>query len=90
MNSSMKSKSRPFSASRQRRQQTKRRSSFDINQTAVIPHTISTGNTALLPCVDLRTISQKITDLREEMRLSEVMVISFLARLPFSLSLSLF
>ena len=69
----MKSKTRPFSASRQRRQQPrKRRSSFDTTQIAVVPHALSSGVTAIIPCVDLRTIPQKITDLQQEMRDSQV------------------
>lgn len=69
----MKSKARPASVSRQRRQQPiKRRSSFDTTEIAVVPHVVSRGATAILPCVDLRTIPQKITDLQEEMRDSQV------------------
>ncbi len=68
MNNYIRPKIRSFSASRQRRQ-TNRRSSLNTDPIEVIPyHTVSPGNTVILPCVDLRTIPQKIEDLQKEMR----------------------
>lgn len=75
MNKSIQLKKRPSSANRQRQQPRKRRSSFDTTQTAVIPHVVSHAGTAILPCIDLRTLPQKITDLKREMRDSGVISI---------------
>jgi hypothetical protein len=58
-------KIRSLSASRQRRQ-IQRRSSLNDDSIAVIPHTTIPGNTAILSGVDLRTIPQKIEDLKKE------------------------
>jgi hypothetical protein len=40
-----------------------------------MPHNISPGNTVVLSCIDLRTIPEKIEDLRKEMRESAVIVL---------------
>jgi hypothetical protein len=58
-------KIRSYSASRQR-QQMKSRSSLNDDRIAVNPHTTTPGNTVILPCIDLRTIPQKIEDLKKE------------------------
>ncbi len=64
-----------MSASRQRRQTKHRSSSLHADSNAIMPHNISPGNTVVLSCIDLRTIPEKIEDLRKEMRESAVIVL---------------
>jgi hypothetical protein len=64
-------KTRPLSASRQRRQRS-RRSSLNAEPSIYNTHALTPGNTIILSGVDLRTTKQKIEDLESEITESTV------------------
>lgn len=71
-----------MSASRQRRQ-VQRRSSLDNDTRAIIPHSKSSGTSVVISGIDLRTLPQKIEDLKQEIRETDV-----IQTLPFHSHLS--
>ena len=67
INDCIRQNRRTFNSSRQRRS-----ASLHANPTTVAPRPFSHGNSVLISCIDLRTIPEKIEDLRQEMLESAV------------------